>query len=168
MSGALFSILADAVAKGALFLAVSDATHGFRDLEGLGAPAACEVARRGSRSTIVLAGFSVVGLPPLGGFFGKWYVLLGALESDRNALAGVVVLGGLISAAYVFRVIDRLCFSSPGEVDDSGDRVDDGEASGLGLRGAMVALALIVVALGLVSRPIIALIDAALQAEVGR
>jgi multicomponent Na+:H+ antiporter subunit D len=34
-------------------------------------------------AVVVVAGLSLVGVPPLSGFFGKWYVLSGALEDER-------------------------------------------------------------------------------------
>lgn len=52
-----------------------------------------------------LAGMTLMGLPPSGGFLAKWLLLEAALARDAWALAAVVIAGGLFAAAYVFRVL---------------------------------------------------------------
>jgi len=52
-----------------------------------------------------LAGVSIIGLPPSGGFLGKWLLLEAALKQQRWDLVTVIILGGFIAAAYVFRVL---------------------------------------------------------------
>ena len=54
-----------------------------------------------------LAGVSIMGLPPSGGFVGKWLLLQAALAQGRWEIAAVVIAGGLLSAAYIFRVIGQ-------------------------------------------------------------
>ena len=56
-------------------------------------------------ATFALAGVSIMGLPPSGGFIGKWLLLQSALSQGRWALAAVMILGGLLAAAYVFKVL---------------------------------------------------------------
>jgi multicomponent Na+:H+ antiporter subunit D len=62
-------------------------------------------------AAIAVAALSLLGLPPLCGFFGKWYVLRGALEAGQPLLAAAVVAGSLAGAVYVFRILERLFFS---------------------------------------------------------
>ncbi len=52
-----------------------------------------------------LASLSLMGLPPSGGFNAKWLLLSASVQSDHTALALVLVIGGLLTAAYVYRVI---------------------------------------------------------------
>lgn len=52
-----------------------------------------------------LAGVSIMGLPPSGGFIGKWLLLEAALRTGQWWWAAVLILGGLLTAAYVFRVV---------------------------------------------------------------
>lgn len=52
-----------------------------------------------------LAGVSIMGLPPSGGFIGKWLLLETALAQGRWDLAMIMVTGGLLAAAYVFKVL---------------------------------------------------------------
>jgi multicomponent Na+:H+ antiporter subunit D len=56
----------------------------------------------------------MVGVPPFGGFFSKWWLLVGSLEAGSLPCAAVIVASGLLSAGYFFRALDRL-FLSPAE-----------------------------------------------------
>ncbi|MEJ2399612.1 MAG: proton-conducting transporter membrane subunit [Gammaproteobacteria bacterium] len=48
-----------------------------------------------------LAGVSIMGLPPSGGFIGKWLLLEAALSQGRWDIVGIILVGGLLAAAYV-------------------------------------------------------------------
>lgn len=52
-----------------------------------------------------LAGVSLMGLPPSAGFLAKWLLLDAAADSGRWAWAALLVGGGLLAAAYVFKVL---------------------------------------------------------------
>jgi multicomponent Na+:H+ antiporter subunit D len=54
-----------------------------------------------------LASLSLVGLPPSGGFVGKWYLLLGAIRTGQWWWIPVIVIGSLLTAAYLMRVVKR-------------------------------------------------------------
>jgi len=54
-----------------------------------------------------LAGISSMGLPPSGGFIGKWMLLDAALHAGQWWWVIILVMGGLLAAAYVFKVIGR-------------------------------------------------------------
>jgi len=58
-----------------------------------------------SVAAFALAGMTIMGLPPSGGFIAKWWLLEAALGRGMWAWASVLVLGGLMSAAYVFKVV---------------------------------------------------------------
>ena len=51
-----------------------------------------------------LAGVSLMSLPPSGGFAAKWLLLQASLESGQWWWVLVLLAGGLLSAAYVFRI----------------------------------------------------------------
>lgn len=63
-----------------------------------------------SAFAFALAGVSIMGLPPSGGFIGKWLMLEAALAQGRWDLAAVMLLGGILAALYVFKVLGR-CFT---------------------------------------------------------
>ena len=62
--------------------------------------------------------FSMAGIPPLAGFFGKLYVFLAAVEAKMFVLASVGLLTSVISAFYYIRIIRVAYFDEPGEVLD--------------------------------------------------
>ncbi len=54
--------------------------------------------------------FSLAGVPPFGGFFGKYYVFLAAVKANMTWLAIVGVLTSLISAYYYLRLVVLMYF----------------------------------------------------------
>jgi NADH-quinone oxidoreductase subunit N len=50
-------------------------------------------------------GFSMAGIPPMAGFFAKYYIFLGAMQSGYQWLTLIAVLSSLIGVYYYFRVI---------------------------------------------------------------
>ncbi len=59
--------------------------------------------------------FSLAGIPPLAGFFGKYYVLLAAIKAELIPLAIVGVLASVIGAYYYLRIIKIMFFDEPAE-----------------------------------------------------
>jgi NADH-quinone oxidoreductase subunit N len=57
--------------------------------------------------------FSLTGIPPTGGFVGKYYLFWAAVESDLVWLAVVGVLTSLISAFFYLRVVVTMYFGDP-------------------------------------------------------
>ncbi len=111
--------------------------------------------------------FSLAGLPPLAGFWGKFALLFSALTLDEVpsaggmllrpwfiALAVVAVLNAAIGAAYYLRVIGVMYFRQPG---DSEVRAQRGAGAAL----AMWACLLVVVGVGLFPGRIVALANSA-------
>tara|TARA_B100000579_G_scaffold100428_1_gene79891 strand:- start:955 stop:2370 length:1416 start_codon:yes stop_codon:yes gene_type:complete len=54
--------------------------------------------------------FSLAGVPPLGGFFAKFYVFTAVLEQEMYALAIIGLLTTVISAFYYLRIIKTIYF----------------------------------------------------------
>ncbi|RDE09218.1 NADH-quinone oxidoreductase subunit NuoN [Pelagibacterium lacus] len=57
--------------------------------------------------------FSLVGLPPLAGFFAKWQVFLAAMEAQLFVLAVIGMLASAVSAFYYLRIIKVMYFDEP-------------------------------------------------------
>ncbi len=49
--------------------------------------------------------FSMAGIPPMAGFFAKYYIFLGAIQSGYQWLTLVAILSSLVGVYYYFRVI---------------------------------------------------------------
>ena len=59
--------------------------------------------------------FSMAGIPPLAGFFGKLYVFLAAVEAGLYTLAVIGVLASVIGAFYYLRIVKLMYFDQPVE-----------------------------------------------------
>jgi len=59
--------------------------------------------------------FSLAGIPPLAGFFAKFYVFLAAIESGLYALAVIGVLLSVVGAFYYLRIVKIMYFDDPVE-----------------------------------------------------
>jgi NADH-quinone oxidoreductase subunit N len=54
--------------------------------------------------------FSMAGIPPLAGFFGKWYVFMAAVQAGLFGLAVIGVLASVVGAFYYLRIIRIMYF----------------------------------------------------------
>jgi multicomponent Na+:H+ antiporter subunit D len=111
-NGGIYQALAHAFAKAAMFLAAgcfifaigSDEIERLNGISG--------------RLPIVLFAFaiaaiSLAGLPPSAGFIAKWLLLRAAISAQQWWCAGVIMAGGLLTAAYVLRVLRRAFLPAP-------------------------------------------------------
>lgn len=112
-TGGMLQLVSHAFAKAAMFLAaglIAEAMGHDRidDLGGAAQAAPISIA------AFALAGLSLMGLPPAGGFVAKVMLLTAAVVSANWWIAATILAGGLLAAGYVFRVIDR-AFADPAE-----------------------------------------------------
>ena len=56
---------------------------------------------------------SVIGLPPLGGSWSKYYLALGAYDAGELIFIGVLMVSSLLNVAYLLPVVGRGYFSRP-------------------------------------------------------
>ena len=54
--------------------------------------------------------FSLAGIPPLGGFFAKFYIFTSVLEQKMYTLAIIGLLTTVISAVYYLKIIKTIYF----------------------------------------------------------
>jgi NADH-quinone oxidoreductase subunit N len=59
--------------------------------------------------------FSLAGIPPLAGFFAKFYVFLAAIHAGLYALAVIGVLLSVVGAYYYLRIVKLMYFDAPAE-----------------------------------------------------
>jgi NADH-quinone oxidoreductase subunit N len=57
--------------------------------------------------------FSLAGIPPLAGFFAKFYVFLSAIKAGLFALAVLGVLASVVGAYYYLAIIKLMYFDEP-------------------------------------------------------
>jgi NADH-quinone oxidoreductase subunit N len=59
--------------------------------------------------------FSLAGIPPLAGFWGKFYVIAAAVKADMLLLAIVAVLASVVAAFYYIRIVIVMFVKEPKE-----------------------------------------------------
>ncbi len=106
-AGGVLYLINDMVMQAALFClaGVVVTQYGVRRLEDLGRLRAGDPWLMGA---LIVMAMAMVGFPPTGGFFGKWYIMLGALEAQDYVAVGAVVLTTLVTLAYFFRIFERI------------------------------------------------------------
>jgi multicomponent Na+:H+ antiporter subunit D len=60
-----------------------------------------------------VAAISMVGLPPLAGFFSKWYLALGTIDNSNWLFLAVIIVSSLLNAVYFFRILEKVYMKNP-------------------------------------------------------
>jgi formate hydrogenlyase subunit 3/multisubunit Na+/H+ antiporter MnhD subunit len=110
-SGSVYYALSHACAKASMFLAVGAIVYAvgsdnIDELDGIGRQLPMSVFAFG------LAGASLMGLPPSGGFVGKWMLLRAGIDAGLWWVAAVILTGGLLAALYIFPFLNRALSSA--------------------------------------------------------
>jgi len=98
-----------------------------------------------------LAGVSIMGLPPSGGFIGKWLLLKASLDQGNWAITTVLILGGLLAAAYIFKVLGHTFIQAP--------QPHEATAVPARMEWAALLLASSAIILGFMASPILELVN---------
>lgn len=61
----------------------------------------------------LLGSLSIIGLPPFGGSWSKWYLILGAADAGDFVIVGVLLVSTLLSMGYLLPIVVRAYFSGP-------------------------------------------------------
>jgi NADH:ubiquinone oxidoreductase subunit 5 (subunit L)/multisubunit Na+/H+ antiporter MnhA subunit len=112
VAGGLLYILMHGIAKGGLFLCagiVEQNTH-TKDIRKLGGLVKTMPV---TAVAFLLCSFSVMGIPPFGGFFSKYMVISGAAQSGQTAIALVFLAGAVLTILYLLRVFKAVFLSEP-------------------------------------------------------
>jgi NADH-quinone oxidoreductase subunit N len=75
--------------------------------------------------------FSMAGIPPLLGFWGKWYVFAAALDAGLTWLVIIGVLASVVGAFYYIRIIKIMYFDEAAEPFDKDTGAETGFVIGL-------------------------------------
>ncbi|WP_131194009.1 NADH-quinone oxidoreductase subunit NuoN [Lichenihabitans psoromatis] len=82
--------------------------------------------------------FSLAGIPPLAGFFAKFYVFQAAIQANLYALAVLGVLSSVVAAYYYLRIVKMMYFDEPTGV--AFDKANPAVSFVLGAAGLAVLL----------------------------
>jgi multicomponent Na+:H+ antiporter subunit D len=110
--GGILYLLNDAVMQAALFFWAGVAMRQYgaqnlSDVRKIGAQAPWMIV------VLVILAMGMIGLPPTGGFFGKWYIILGALEASNYVAVGAVLLSTMLTLAYFVKLFEGVFRLSP-------------------------------------------------------
>lgn len=75
--------------------------------------ASWQINRRPYIMGLCIVFFSMAGIPPLGGFFGKYLVLNSAFRAGYTTLVITCMVTSMVSAYYYLRVIKIMTFGLP-------------------------------------------------------
>lgn len=74
-------------------------------------------------ASFTVAAISMVGLPPLAGFFSKWYLALGTIENNNWLFLAVILISSLLNAVYFFRILEKVYMKNPDKAGQKSDAV---------------------------------------------
>ncbi len=112
VSGSLLYILMHGLAKGGLFLCagiVIHATHqkDIREMGGLIKTMPVTAV------AFLICAFSVIGIPPFGGFFSKFLVIMGTVQAGQIWVAGAALFTAVLTLFYLLRVFSMVFLGEP-------------------------------------------------------
>jgi multicomponent Na+:H+ antiporter subunit D len=125
--GGALQIAMHAVGKITLFFcagAIYIATHKteISEITGLGRKMPLTFA------AFLIGSLSVIGLPPLGGSWSKWWLMLGGLDAGTFAVVIVLLVSSLLNVLYLLPIFLKGCFLPPqtlASIGAAGRELDD-------------------------------------------
>ncbi|HVL31298.1 MAG TPA: proton-conducting transporter membrane subunit [Solirubrobacteraceae bacterium] len=103
-------------------------------------------------AAFVIGAFSVAGVPPSAGFFGKVALFQAGIEEGSVALVALIFVGGALSFLYMFQIYQH-DYWRPG--DEGRPPAERGPHSSVALRAVTLVVAALVVALGVWPEPLL-------------
>ncbi len=107
-------------------------------------------------TALAIGAFSVSGIPPAGGFFGKFALFDLAISDDNYTLVALIFIGSLLSIVYMFQMYRRRIATPVTEPDHSRP-----------LQAVALVLALALVAIGVYPDPLVNLVQVAAESLPG-
>lgn len=100
--------------KGALFLSLAAIVYrlgeaNLSEMHGLASRMPWTMA------AFLVGGLSLIGVPLTVGFVSKWYLVTAAIEHDWWPVAGLILLGSILSVIYIWKVIETVYFKAANE-----------------------------------------------------
>ncbi|MEM7392996.1 MAG: proton-conducting transporter membrane subunit, partial [Verrucomicrobiota bacterium] len=112
--GGAFQIAMHAMGKITLFFcagAIYTAAHKteISDMDGLGRKMPFTYV------AFLLGALSIIGLPPMGGSWSKWFLIAGSADAGHLAMVFVLLISSLLNIAYLLPIVARGFFARPND-----------------------------------------------------
>jgi NADH-quinone oxidoreductase subunit M/multicomponent Na+:H+ antiporter subunit D len=160
LTGSLFHMTTHMLGKGMLFLCAGIFLHAIhsRDLDQLRG-----IGRRMPMTMVcfTIGALSIIGVPPLVGFYSKFFIVWGSVVAGAYIAAAVLVINSAFSVVYYLRVIQILLFAEP-----SPEAATAHEAP-WSLRFSIVVLTVFIVMMGLFPHFFLTVANAAAESALG-
>ena len=124
-------------------------------------------------ATFTVAAFSMIGIPPTGGFFSKLYLLIGAVDAEQWVFVGLILFSSTLALVYLGNVIRYMYFQK----DEAGSESVEGiglaehvkNEAPLTMLAPMLALAAGIMLLGIFNgRVVSGFLEHAIPASFGK
>jgi multicomponent Na+:H+ antiporter subunit D len=163
ISGAILHIINDAVMTFCVFLTAAaiiarTGSDAIDDMQGLFKKMPVTMG------VLVVAGLSIIGVPPTCGFFSKWYLISGAVAAGQYGFVAALLLSSLINLVLFFRIFEIAYFEpfadqhGGAQAHGHGGVISEVEEAPLEMLAPLVVTALLLFALGLYAGDIVSLI----------
>ena len=136
-AGAMVYILMHGLAKGGLFLCagiIEQNTH-TKDIRRMGGLIRTMPV---TAVSFMLCSLSIMGVPPMGGFFGKYMVLSAAAGGGHLGIAMVFLAGAVLTIVYLLRLFAKIFMGDP-----AGEPAKEGSPSMVACVAVLAGLALV-------------------------
>jgi multicomponent Na+:H+ antiporter subunit D len=162
ISGAILHIINDATMTLCVFLAAAaliarTGSDAIDDMQGLFKKMPVTMA------VFVIAGLSIIGVPPTCGFFSKWYLISGAIAAGQYGFMVALLLSSLINLVLFFRIFE-IAYFEPFDAHHEGHSTGHGrmlsavQEAPLEMLVPLVVTAALLFALGIYAGDIVSLI----------
>jgi NADH-quinone oxidoreductase subunit N len=121
VAGVVVYMLIYAIMTLGSFACVIAMRRGGRQVEEIDDLAGLARTDRGLAFVLAMLMFSLAGIPPLAGFFAKYFVFLAAVQAGLYALAVIGVVASVIGAYYYVRIVKLMYIDEPAEAFDAAD-----------------------------------------------
>jgi multicomponent Na+:H+ antiporter subunit D len=61
----------------------------------------------------LIGSLSIIGLPPMGGSWSKWFLIMGAADTGQLVIIGVLLISSLLNVAYLLPLVGKGFFLKP-------------------------------------------------------
>ncbi len=117
LAGSLLHFIGDAFIKGGLFYCAGAIKYKFGtiNINNFG----MIYKKMPVTATLIVSGaLSMIGIPPTVGFFSKWYIAIGAIQTGKYIFLVLLIISSLLNAVYFFKLIEKVFMENDKEMED--------------------------------------------------